>query len=161
MYRAMPEVKERAEELKQAMKQERHPLKRQRLQMLYLVASEQATTRSALAPLLGVHRETVGDWLAAYAEGGLDALLTIRTPPGKTPFLPPDVVEALRAKLSQPEGVARYRDVQVWLVEQFGLDIKYKTLANFLRTKLNTSPKVVRPQHIKKRRSPATVQRHD
>lgn len=158
MYRAMPVVKESAEELKQAMKQERHPLKHQRLQMLYLVASGQASTRSALAPLLGVHRETVGDWLASYAEGGLEALLLVRTPPGKTPLLSPEVVADLKAHLSRPEGVASYGEVQQWLDKNYGITIKYKTLANFLHTKLKTRPKVVRPQHITKRSGPAGVQ---
>lgn len=150
MYRAMPAVTEDADELKRLMKQERHPLKRQRLQMLYLVASEQAQTRTALAPLLGVNRETVGDWLHRYAQGGHEALLTIRTPPGPVPVLPPPVVAKLRERLSRPEGVGSSNEVRVWLFEQHGIQIKHKTLANFLYTTLHPSPKVVRPQHIKK-----------
>jgi transposase-like protein len=150
MYRAMPTMTEDADALKRLMKQERHPLKRQRLQMLYLVASAQAQTRTALAPLLGVNRETVGDWLRLYADGGRELLLTIRTPPGKAPSLPAPVVADLRAYLSQPEGVGSYADVQQWLLAQHGITITYKTLANFLHTKLKTSPKVVRPRHIKK-----------
>lgn len=150
MYRAMPAIREEAEELKRLMRQERHPQKRQRLQMLYLVASEQAQTRTALAPLLGVNRETVGDWLRLYADGGREALLTIRTPPGKASIIPAPVVAELRERLSQPEGVASYEEVRSWLFEQHGISIKYKTLANFLHSKLKTSPKVVRPRHIKK-----------
>jgi transposase-like protein len=150
MYRAMPTVTEDAEELKRLMKQERHPLRRQRLQMLYLIASSQARTRTALGPLLGVNRETVGDWLRLYNEGGCEALLTIRTPPGKAPIIPTSVVAELRERLSQPEGVGSYDEVRTWLFEQHGISIKYKTLANFLHTKLKTSPKVVRPRHIKK-----------
>ena len=150
MYRAMPTITEDADELKRLMKQERHPLKRQRLQMLYLVASKQAQTRTALAPLLGIHRETVGDWLRLYADGGRENLLTIRTPPGKQPTIPAPVVAALREHLSTPEGVGSYHEVRVWLFEQHGIDIAYTTLANFLHTKLKTSPKVVRPRHRKK-----------
>lgn len=150
MYRAMPMITENADELKRLMKQERHPLKRQRLQMLYLVASKQAQTRTALAPLLGVNRETVGDWLKRYADGGRELLLTIRTPPGKKPLLPASVVAELREHLSQCEGVGSYNEVRVWLFMKHGIVIKYKTLANFLHAKLKTSPKVVRPRHIKK-----------
>lgn len=150
MYRAMPTVTEDADELRRLMKQERHPLKRQRLQMLYLVASKQALTRTALAPLLGVNRETVGDWLQLYADGGREHLLTLRTPPGKQPIISAPIVAELREHLSKPEGVGSYDEVRVWLFEQHGIEIKYKTLANFLHTKLHTSPKVVRPRHIKK-----------
>ncbi|EFO81989.1 transposase, putative [Oscillochloris trichoides DG-6] len=147
----MPTITEDADELKRLMKQERHPLKRQRLHMRYLVVSNQATTRTALAPLLGVNRETVGDWLRQYADGGREQLLTIRTPPGKAPIIPAPVVAALRDHRSQPDGVGSYHEVRVWLFEQHGIDIAYKTLANFLHTKLKTSPKVVRPRHRKKR----------
>lgn len=150
MYRAMPTITEDADELKRLMKQERHPLKHQRLQMLYLVASEQARTRTALASLLGVNRETVGDWLRLYTDGGRDLLLTVRTPPGKQPTIPAPVVAELREYLRKPEGVGSYNEVRVWLFEQHGIEVKYKTLANFLHAKLKTSPKVVRPRHIKK-----------
>lgn len=149
MYRAMPAITEATDELKRLMKQERHPLKRQRLHMLYLIASEQARTRTALATLLGVNRETVGDWLRLYADGGRELLLTIRTAPGKAPILPASVVADLRAYLSHPAGVGSYAEARRWLLEQHGISIKYKTLANFLHAKLNTSPKMVRPRQKK------------
>lgn len=150
MYRAMPTVTEDADELKRLMKQARHSLKRQRLPMLYLIASRQAQTRTALAPLVGVNRETVGDWLHLYAAGGREALLTLRTPPGPAPMLPASVVAELRELLSRPEGIGSYDEVRVWLFEQHGIEITYKTLANVLHTKLHTSPKVVRPRQIQK-----------
>lgn len=156
MYRAMPTITEDADALKRLMKQERHLLKHQRLQMLYLVASEQARTRTALAPLVGVNRETVGDWLRLCADGGRELLLTIRTPPGKQPTIPAPVVAELREHLSKPEGVDSYDEVRVWLFEQYGIAIKYETLTNFLHAKLKTSPKVVRPQHIKNPEDEAT-----
>ncbi|WP_322814378.1 hypothetical protein [Chloroflexus sp.] len=67
--------------------------------MLYLITSGQARTRPALAPRLGVNRETVGDWLRLDADGGLSALLTIRTQPGKAPTIPPAVLDDLRERL--------------------------------------------------------------
>jgi hypothetical protein len=103
MDRAMPTITEDADERKRLMKPERHPLKRQRLQMLDLIASKQAQTRTALAPLLGVNRKTGGDWLQLYADGGRETLLTIRTPPGKHPTIPAPVVAELRERLSQAE----------------------------------------------------------
>jgi hypothetical protein len=150
MYRAMPVIQEPAQDLKEQMKRERHAQKRQRLQMLYLLASGQARTRTALAPLLGVNRETVGDWLRLYAAGGLTALLTIRTPPGKTPTIPPAVLDELRERLSHPEGMGSYDEVRVWLATQHGIQMQYTAVANYVHRKLKTRPKVVRPRHIKK-----------
>ena len=48
--------------------------------MLYLLVTGQAQDRQDVARLLGVHRHTVGRWLARNATGGLDALLATESP---------------------------------------------------------------------------------
>src|SRR5215218_9755949 len=83
MYKPLPPIQESAEDLKVRLKQERHPLKRPRLHMLYLLKSGQAHQRQQVAVLVGVHRNSVGDWLDAYAAGGLEAMLHIKPLPGK------------------------------------------------------------------------------
>lgn len=150
MYRALPTITETAEELKARLSAERHRQKRQRLHALYLLASGQARNRTQVAQLLGVHRETVGAWLATYASGGLTALLDVYVAPGKPPALPPDVYHALQQRLRQADGFASYEAIRLWLRSTHQITIKYKTLHNLLRTKLKAKPKVVRPSHIKK-----------
>ena len=71
MRHVLPVMTEHAESLKQRLQRERDSRKKSRLQMLYLLASGQAQTRQDVAQLLGVHRNTVGHWLARYATGGL------------------------------------------------------------------------------------------
>ena len=63
MNKTLPIIHESADVLKQRLQQERDPRTRQRLPALYLLASGQATNRSAVAALLGVDRTTVGRWL--------------------------------------------------------------------------------------------------
>ncbi len=60
MNRTMPSIHESADELKTRFQQERDPRKRQRLHLLYLVASGQARRRSQAAQILGVERNTIG-----------------------------------------------------------------------------------------------------
>jgi transposase len=150
MYQAMPVIAETAEELRALMKQERDPKNQQRLHALYLVASGQARTRTALATLLGVHRETIGTWLALYTEGGRERLLERYVPPGKTSCVPPDVLVALQERLAQPEGFASYGEIQTWLAERHGVQMQYAALHKLVAYKLKARPKVVRPRHIKK-----------
>jgi hypothetical protein len=150
MYRAMPVIHETADELRALMKQEREPKALQRLQALYLVASGQARSRSAVATMLGLHRDTIGAWFALYAEGGRARLLDLYVPPGKVSSMPPDVLAALRDRLDQPEGFASYGQIQTWLAEQHGLQMEYAALHKLVAYKLNARPKVVRPRHIKK-----------
>ena len=75
MRKVIPVVTEDAETLKQRIQREHDGRRKPRLQMLYLLASGQAHTRQDVAQLLGVHRNTVGHWLAIYEAGGLAALL--------------------------------------------------------------------------------------
>jgi predicted ArsR family transcriptional regulator len=69
MRKVIPAIAERAGELKQRLWHEQDGHKKPRLQMLYLLASEQAHSRQDVAHLLGVHRHTVGRWLALYTAG--------------------------------------------------------------------------------------------
>ena len=87
MYKALPTITERAEELQQRFRTEKDARQRQRLQALYLLATGQAPSRLAVAELLAVHRRTVRAWLAAYESGGLCALLTINPPNVKLTIL--------------------------------------------------------------------------
>jgi Helix-turn-helix domain len=67
---AIPPIHDTPAELRQRLKAERDAQKHQRVHARYLLPTQQARTRRQGARLLGVHRETVGRWLAAYAQGG-------------------------------------------------------------------------------------------
>ena len=95
MRNAVPVISEDADTLKQHIQRANNGRKKSRLQMLYLLASGQAQTRQEVAQLLGIHRNTLGHWLAIYAVGGLDALLDVYVPPGQSVALPPDVLAGL------------------------------------------------------------------
>ena len=88
MNRIMPAIHESADELKTRLQQEHDHRKRQRLHMLYLLASGQAR-RGHVAQLLGVDRNTIGRWLTRYTQGGLAARLAVYVPAGKAPALAP------------------------------------------------------------------------
>ena len=150
MYQAMPAIAETAEELRGLMKHERRPKAQQRLHALYLVASEQAHSRSAVARMLGLNRDTIGAWFKLYAEGGCQRLLELYLAPGRTPTLTPAMREALRERLNQPEGFASYGEVQTWLKDSYGVQMEYKAVHHLVAYQLGARPKVVRPRHIKK-----------
>jgi len=64
MHSAMPFSREDKAELKGRLQHEPDGHKKPRLQRLSRLASGQAHARQAVARLLGVHRHTVGRWLA-------------------------------------------------------------------------------------------------
>jgi transposase len=150
MRNAVPVISEDADTLKQHIQRANNGRKKSRLQMLYLLASGQAQTRQEVAQLLGIHRNTIGHWLAIYAVGGLDALLDVYVPPGKSVSLPPDVLAGLAQALRQPAGFASYEALRQWVKQTYYLEVNYHTLYSIVRTRFKAKLKVPRPSHTKK-----------
>ena len=125
MNKALPVIHESADELKDRLAHERHPVKRQRLHALYLLASGQARFRSEVAQLLALDRNTVGRWLTRYSHGGLDALLALYVPAGKAPALHPAQLAQLQQRLQQPEGFASYEAARQWIQQTFNVALSY------------------------------------
>ena len=151
MNKALPTISESEADLKKQLRRERHPKKKQRLQALYLLKSGQAASRVKVASLLGVNRNTVGEWLQQYERSGLRALLWIGSAPGAQPTLTPQQQERLQAALARPEGFASYGAVQQWIADELQVEMPYKTVHHLVRYKLGAKLKQPRPVHVKKK----------
>ena len=156
MNKTLPTITESADELKQQLRQEKG-VGQQRVQALYLIASRQARNRSAVARLLGVHRNTVRGWLKLYAAGGRPALLTIGKAPGRVPSLSPEQLAELRTALSRPEGFGSYGEIRDWIEQELGVPMQYEAVRKLVRYRLHAKLKRARATHIKKRASRAGV----
>jgi transposase len=88
-------------------------------------------------------------WLKRYQQGGIDALLEIKTPPGKSSLLPAPVMNLLRERLSQPQGFKSYSQIQEWLNQKCQVVVAYKTVHKIVRYKLQAKLKVPRPRSVK------------
>jgi transposase len=150
MRTAIPPIPDHADDLKYRLQREHDGHKKPRLQMLYLLATGQARTRQDVARLLGLHRHTIGRWVAIYAAGGLDALLATYTPAGKPVSLAPAVLASLEQALHGREGFASYEALRQWVRQTHGVEVKYKTLYGIVRTRFRAKLKVPRPSHTKK-----------
>jgi transposase len=150
MRTAIPPITEQETELKQRLRHEHDRHKRLRLQMLYLLASGQARDRQPVAHLLGVHRHTIGRWLALYAARGLHALLETYVPAGKPVSLAPDVLASLEQALHRPEGFASYEALRPWVRQTHGVEVKDNTLYTLVRTRFKAKLTGARPSHTKK-----------
>jgi transposase len=155
MRKKMPTITESADALHQRMKQEKDLKKRQRLQALYLVASERAHHRQEIAELLGVHRHSVAAWLDAYATGGIDQMLRYQVPrPPLRQRITATALTALQEKLHDPRGFAGYHQIRVWLAEEHQVTLAYSSVHALVRYKLHAKPKRPRPSHAKKAPKP-------
>lgn len=150
MRRRLPEIKESLEKLRDRLRIEKRARIKQRIQVLYLLKTQRAHTILDIAQILAIHRATIGRWLRWYELGGLEKILEIRTKPNRQSLIKPVILEDLRKKLKEPEGFRSYREIYLWLREEYGLDIAYRTVHQTLRYRLGAKPKVARTEHIKK-----------
>jgi len=139
------EIIETEADLKQRLRTQKTASAKERLQLLYLLKTEQATTIQSAAALLGRHRVTLQEWLRLYRSGGLEAMLEHKPRTGRQQSIPQWAQDALNKRLHQPEGFERYGEICQWLEHHLGISAPYKTVHQLVHYRLKASPKVARP----------------
>ncbi|HEY9845156.1 MAG TPA: helix-turn-helix domain-containing protein, partial [Candidatus Caenarcaniphilales bacterium] len=75
-----------------------------------------------------------------------EALLEVKTAPGKAAKIPPQVMKRLQERLAKPQGFKSYGQIQQWLLHECNVDVAYQTVHAYVRYKLKGKPKVPRPR---------------
>lgn len=142
-------MREDAATLKERRQREHDGQRKPRVQRRYLLVTQHAQDRQEVARLWGVHRHTVGRWLARDAAGGLDALLATSIPPGTPVSLAPTGLASLEQALRRPEGFASDEARRPWARQTHGVEGKYQTLYTLVRVRFKAKLTVARPRHTK------------
>jgi transposase len=142
------EITETETELKQRLRTQKTASDKERIQLLYLLKTEQAQTIQDAAALLGRHRVTVQEWLRLYRRGGLATLLGHKPRTGRRQSIPQWAQEALQQRLHQSEGFNSYGEICQWLETQLGITAPYKTVHQLVHYRLKAAPKVARPVSV-------------
>ena len=148
----LPNIKEPLAELYSRLHRERKAEVKHRLYMLVLIKEGKCSTRKEVAKRIGVHRNTISDWLSKYESGGIDALVQIQSPgaPSGQRSLPESILAAVKERLATVTGFGSYVQLQRWLAETHNFSIKYTTLHRIVRYVLKAKLKVPRRSHQKK-----------
>lgn len=127
------EIRASTDQLKPLMHLQTSASARERIQVLYLLKSLQAKDVSTAAQMVGRDRTTVKRWLLQYAANGIEQLIAARTGQGRQCKIPAAVNIALEARLSDPNGMRSYGEIQQWLETEHQLQVKYPTVHQHVR----------------------------
>ena len=150
MNKALPKIKETAEELRERLKTERNSKRQNRLQALYLIVTRQAKSRGQVASMLGKNRNTISSWLSLYETQGLERFLEIYRPPGVKTKIGEAALEEIKAMLGTEKGSPTYKEIHRMVVNKHGIEIHYSNVHHLVRYKLEAKAKVPRPSNPKK-----------
>lgn len=147
-------VKEEVSYLKSCLKKSSllmHP----RLKMLICMkeAGEKGISKKALVAYLGVSDQSIQTWRTSYKTGGLALLLSHKKKGacGKPSIFSVQEHERLEQKLKDPgNGLSGYVELQAWIAQEFGKEVKYNTVLKYARRHFGTRVKVARKSHVKK-----------
>lgn len=150
MNKAIPKIKETAEEIRELLKNELQVRKQNRLQALYLVVKKEAKSRGKVAEMLGFNRNSISKWFKLYEAGGLEKLLDIYKPKGAKPKIPKAAIEEIKQKLATEKGFRTYKEIHELVVNKYGVKVVYSGVHHLVRYKLEAKAKVPRPANPKK-----------
>ncbi|MEG4281451.1 IS630 family transposase [Microcoleus sp. MON1_C1] len=143
------QIQETVKELEHRLERSATAVNKEKLLVLYWLATKKIQKRAELATMLKRDESTIYRWLRAYKQGGITELLSIKKAPGKTPHIPPEVIEKLIKKLQEPQGETSYGKLQIWLEKECGIKVSYKVVHDLVHYKLKADLKVPRPQNDK------------
>ena len=144
------EILESAEELLDMIKKEEKGRFRDRLRLLWFLKTGEAETMIRAAELCGISYPTAMEWFRRYEIGGIAELLCLRTVPGRQRAISGEILEDLKKRLSEPEGFRSYKEIRTWLMDEYDIDIPYKTVHKTVRYYLGSKLKSPRPSHVRK-----------
>lgn len=110
-----------------------------------ITATDQITART------GISGNTIRLWKHKYASGGIDALLHEGRGGDRRSGLSAEQKQAIAQKISSPADALRsYKEAQVWLKDELGIEKNYHALNKYLKRNFNAKLKVGRKSHVKK-----------
>lgn len=144
-------INESENELKALLRKQLNIKGEKRIVFLLRLSSNEYITRAALAEELRIDKRTLERWITKYREGGLKKLFSDSKRNKGSKIFTPEIHKGLEQKVNGTDNpLWGYKDAQVWVKQEFDLDVKYNTIRRYLMTKFKTKLKSPRKSHIKK-----------
>ena len=149
--KAYLEITESLSELKQLLSKQKSLRSEKRIKCLIHIKTQKFDTRQELADYLSVHIRTMERWLVNYKSGGVTSMLTDKPKNKGSKIISIEIHQGLEKRVNDPSNpFLGYWDAQQWIVEQYGIEVKYQRVREYLIQHFSTKLKVPRKSHYKK-----------
>jgi len=145
------DITESVLELKRLLAKQKTLTGEKRLKSLLAIKSSKYETRQGVADYLGIHIRTLERWISNYKAGGINQML-IDKPKNKTSKIITSAIHnGLSERVNDPHNpFLGYWDAQNWVKQEYGVDVKYQRIREYLIQHFKTKPKTPRKSHYKK-----------
>ncbi|MFC5285419.1 hypothetical protein, partial [Pedobacter alpinus] len=122
-----------------------------RMRCLIEIKSGRFDTRQELADYLLVHIRTLERWVNDYKCGGIVQMLSDRPKNKQSKIITPAMHKGLEQRVNDPHNpFLGYWDAQNWVRQEYGIDVKYHRIREYLKQHFRTKLKTPRKSHYKK-----------
>jgi transposase len=144
-------IKESLLELKGLQSKQKTLKGEKRIMCLINIKSVKFSTRQEIADYAGVQIRTIERWLNSYKSGGISEMVLDKPKNKKSKIITSQIHKGLEQRVNDPlKPFLGYWDAQNWVKEQYGVDVKYQLILEYLIQHFKTKLKSPRKSHYKK-----------
>ena len=144
-------INESLAELQKLLSKQKSMSLEKRVKCLIYIKTKKCTTRQNLANYLGVHIRTMERWLVNYKAAGLERMLTIKPKNKGSKIISDEIHKGLEQRVTDPNHpFLGYWDAQKWVYDEYGVEVKYQRIREYLIQHFSTKLKSPRKSHYKK-----------
>lgn len=149
--KATLDITESVSELKKLLLKQKTIKGEKRIKCLLDIKNSKFDTRQELADYLLVHIRTLERWVSDYKDGGVVLMLNDRPKNKQSKIITPAIHKGLEQRVNDPHNpFLGYWDAQNWVMQEYGIDVKYQRIREYLKQHFRTKLKTPRKSHYKK-----------
>jgi transposase len=149
--KAQLDIQESIPELQKILAKRKSLQEEKRIKSLIAIKFAKFGTRQELADYLGIHIRPLERWLNNYNSGGILKMLLDKPKNKPSKIITIEVHQGLEQRVNDPQNPFRgYWDAQNWIKLEYGIEIKYQRIREYLIKHFKTKTNRPRKSHIKK-----------
>ena len=149
--KATLDITESVSELKKLLLKQKTIKGEKRIKCLLDIKNSKFDTRQELADYLLVHIRTLERWVSDYKDGGVVLMLNDRPKNKQSKIITPAIHKGLEQRVNDPHNpFLGYWEAQNWVMQEYGIDVKYQRIREYLKQHFRTKLKTPRKSHYKK-----------